>query len=169
MKLGLISTLEFQTNQCLCSHFWALVVDQYCQAKITLWTLQTIYNIPMKENLSTPWANTILICGGHGLRPWVFSFSTLLRGLAKLNTHYNSPDYAAVYPGAILMALNVVLPELWFAPPMVILILLLSSRYHSRVSPVARLRKIDSHCVVMLSPGEAMLYQAIKYHTSAPL
>jgi len=64
IKLGLISTLEFQTNQCLCSHFWALVVDQYCRAKITLWTSQTIYNIRMKENLSTSWATSILICGG---------------------------------------------------------------------------------------------------------
>jgi hypothetical protein len=56
IKLGLISTWEFQTNQCLRSHFWALVVDQYWRAKITLWTLQTIYNIPMKENLSATWA-----------------------------------------------------------------------------------------------------------------
>jgi len=76
IKLGLISTLEFQMNRCIRSHFWALVVDQYCRAKITLWTLQTIYNIPIKENLSTPWADTIKICGG--------------------------PDYAAVYPGAII-------------------------------------------------------------------
>jgi len=97
----------------------------------------------MKENLSTSWATAILICGG--------------------------PDYAGVYPGAILIALNVVLPELWFAPPIVILILLLSSRYYSRVLPVARLRKIDSHCVVMPSPAVEMLYQAVKYHTSAPL
>jgi len=99
----------------------------------------------------------------------VFSFSILLRGLAKLNTHYNSPDYAAVYPEVILMVLNVVLPELWFPPPMVILILPLSSRYYSRVLPVARLRKIDLHCVVMPSPAVEMLYQAVKYHTSAPL
>jgi len=67
------------------------------------------------------------------------------------------------------MALNVVLQELWLPPLMVILILLLSSRYHSRVLPVARLRKIDLHCVVMPSPAEAMLYQAVKYHTSAQL
>jgi len=80
---------------------------------ITLWTSQTIYNIPMKENLSATWATAI------------------------------EAPYAAVYPGAILMALNVVFPELLTPPPMVIVILPPSSRYHSRVSPVARLRKID--------------------------
>jgi len=41
---------------CLRSHFRALVVDQYWWAKITLWTSQTIYNIPMKENLAAPYA-----------------------------------------------------------------------------------------------------------------
>jgi len=54
------------------------------------------------------------------------------------------------------MALNVVLPELLLPPPMVIVILLLIPRYNSRVLPAARLRKIDSHCVVMPSPADAM-------------
>jgi len=85
IKLGLISTLEFQTNQCLSSLFWALVVDQYCLAKITLWTLQTIYNIPMKENLSTS-ANTIKICGGPGLRPGGVQFFHIIKGAGKLKT-----------------------------------------------------------------------------------
>jgi len=76
-------------------------------------------------------------------------------------------DYATVYPGTSLMALKVVLPEL--LPPLIfIVILLLSNRYHSRVSPVARLRNIDLHCVVMPSPNVEMLYQAVKYHTSPP-
>jgi len=47
-----------------------------------------------------------------------------------------------VYPGAILMELNVVLPELLEPPPMVIVILLPNPRYHSRVLPSARLRNI---------------------------
>jgi len=58
-------------------------------------------------------------------------FSTLLfiiSGFQKWKTHYifiaTAPDYAAVYPGAILMALNIVFPELQLPPPMVILILL---------------------------------------------
>jgi len=75
-----------------------------------------------------------------------------IRGLQKLKTNYifiaTAPDYAAVYPGASLMALNVVLPELLLPPLMVIVILLLKPRYHSSVLPAARLRKIDLHCVV---------------------
>jgi len=67
------------------------------------------------------------------------------------------------------MALKVVFPEFWFAPPIVIVTPLpVNCVYHSRVSPAARLRKIDSHCVVMPSPADAMLYQEVKYHTSAP-
>jgi len=61
------------------------------------------------------------------------------------------------------MALNVVLPELLLPPPMVIVILPLMPRYHSRVLPAARLRKIDLHCVMMPSPTAAMLYQVVKY------
>jgi len=87
-------------------------------------------------------------------------------GLGHYYIYCNSPDYAVVYPGAFLMALNVVLPEL---PLMVIVILPLIPRYHSRVSPEARLRKIDAHYVVMPSSADAMLYQAVKYHTSPPL
>jgi len=56
----------------------------------------------MKENLSTTWANTINICGGPGFRPGDVQFFHIYKGLGKLNTHYNSPDYAAVYPGAII-------------------------------------------------------------------
>jgi len=79
------------------------------------------------------------------------------------------PDYAAVYPGASLMVLKVELPEL-LAPPLIIIVILLPDpRYHSRVSPEARWRKIDLHCVVIPSPAAAMLYQAVKYHTSSPL
>jgi len=77
--------------------------------------------------------------------------------------------YAAVYPGASLMALKVVLPELFLPPQMVIVILTPNTRCHSRVLPAARLRKIDSHCVVTPSVAAAMLYQAVKYHTSVPL
>jgi len=78
-----------------------------------------------------------------------------------------SPDYSAVYPGASLMALKLVLPELLAPPPMFIIILLPNPRYHSRVSPVARLRKIDSHYVVIPSPAVAMLYQVIS--TTPPI
>jgi len=74
-----------------------------------------------------------------------------------------------VYPGAILMVLNIVLPELLLLLPIVIVILLLIPRYHSRVFPATRLRNIDSHCVVMPSPADAMSYQVVKYHTSQPL
>jgi len=56
----------------------------------------------MKENLSTTWANAIKICGGRGLRPGGVQFFHIIKRLAKLNTHYNSPDYAVVYPGAII-------------------------------------------------------------------
>jgi len=80
-----------------------------------------------------------------------------------------SPDYAMVYPGESLIALKVVLPELLPPPWTVIVILLLSNRHHSWVSPVARLRKIDSHCVVIPSTTVEMLYQVVKYHTSPPL
>jgi len=41
------------------------------------------------------------------------------------------------------MVLKVVLPELLEPPLIIIVILLPSSRYHSRLSPEARLRKID--------------------------
>jgi len=64
------------------------------------------------------------------------------------------------------MALKVVLPEFLLPPLMVIVILPPNPRYHSRVSPAARLRKIDLHCMVMPSPTAAMLYQVVKYHTS---
>jgi len=50
------------------------------------------------------------------------------------------------------MALKAVLPELLLPPLMVRVILPPNPRYHSRVSPEARLRKIDSHCVVIPSP-----------------
>jgi len=56
-------------------------------------------------------------------------------GMGHYYIYCNSPDYAAVYPGASLMALNVVLPELLLPPPMVIVILPLIPRYHSRVLP----------------------------------
>jgi len=92
------------------------MVDQYCQAKIMLWTSETIYNIPIKE---------------------------IPYGLERINIAM--APYAALYPGASLMALKVVLPELLLPPLMVIVILPPNPRYHSRVSPAARLRKIDLH------------------------
>jgi len=99
-------------------------------------------------------------------------FTFIISGLQKLKTYYifieTAPDYAAVYPGAILTALNVVLPELLAPPPMVIVILPLKPRYHSRVSPATRLRNIDSHCVVIPSVAVEILYQVVKYHTLEP-
>jgi len=59
--------------------------------------------------------------------------------------------YATVYSGASLIVLKVVLPELLLPPPMVIV-----------QQPLNWLRKIDSHCVVIPSPGTETLYQAVK-------
>jgi len=76
----------------------------------------------------------------------------------------NSP-YATVYPGASLMALKVVFPELLELPLMVIVILLPNPRYHSRVSPAARLRKINLHCVVIPSPAAIIMSKPLPYET----
>jgi len=105
IKLGLISTLEFQTKWCLHSHFWALAVGQYCQAKITVCTLQTIYNMP-NPLMGLGWDNIYMWLPRAVFTFHVFHFTFIIRVFQKWKTHYifiaSAPDYAAVYPGAII-------------------------------------------------------------------
>jgi len=54
-------------------------------------------------------------------------------GLGHYYIYCNGTNYAVVYPGASLMALNVVLPELLLPPPMVIVILPLKGVASSKV------------------------------------
>jgi len=99
----------------------------------------------------------------------IYQSKKSLDGPGVVTIIYSHCPYAAVYPGASLMALKVVFPELLLPPLIFIVMLLLSSRYHSRVSPAEVQREIDLHYVVMPSPNVEMLYQAVKYHTCPPL